>query len=89
MPTAALTTARTIQFWIQVASFTSRGRADAVDRQLHEHGVASRIMTRSDGDRLFYRVRVGPYANEREAEKFLSWVRSVNGLDSSYISRVY
>lgn len=78
-----------IQYWIQVASFTSRGRADAVDRQLRDSGVASRITTRSAGDSLFYRVRVGPYANHREAEKFLGWIKSVDELSASYISRVY
>jgi cell division septation protein DedD len=77
------------QFWIQVASFASRGRADSVDHELHSRGVASRITTRTSGDQLFYRVRVGPYENEQEAAKFLTWVRSLEGLESSYISRVY
>ncbi len=72
-----------------MASFTSRGRADSVDRQLRDLGVASRITTRNSGDSLFYRVRVGPYLNEREAQKFLGWIKSVDGLTGSYISRVY
>ena len=79
----------TVEYWIQVASFTSRGRADTVDQQLRDLGVASRITTRRAGDSLFFRVRVGPYLNEREAKKFLGWIKSVDGLTRSYISRVY
>ena len=36
----------------------------------------------------FYRVRIGPYSNKGEAEKFLSIVKQVQGLESSYISMV-
>ena len=86
---AAAPSTPSIEYWIQVASFTSRARADSVDRQLRDLGVASRITTRNSGDSLFYRVRVGPYFNEREAQKFLGWIKSVDGLTGSYISRVY
>ena len=53
-----------VEFWIQVGSFTSRGRADAIDQRLQEQGIASRITTRLADAELFYRVRVGPYLRD-------------------------
>jgi hypothetical protein len=32
---------------------------------------------------------VGPYDNEQEAEKFLGWVKEIEGFESSYISETY
>ena len=36
----------------------------------------------------YFRVRIGPYTNKQEAEKFLAIVRRIQGLEASYISLV-
>ena len=76
------------EFWVQVGSFASRTRADALGQRLSDQGIVSRVTTRASGADLFFRVRVGPYASREEAEKFLAWVQQVDGLDGSYISKV-
>ena len=76
------------EFWVQVGSFASRTRADALGQRLSDQGIVSRVTTRASGADLFFRVRVGPYASREEAEKFLAWVQQVDGLDGSYISDV-
>lgn len=76
------------EFWVQVGSFASRTRADALGQRLSDQGIVSRVTTRASGADLFFRVRVGPYASREEAEKFLAWVQQVDGLDGSYISEV-
>ena len=76
------------EFWVQVGSFASRARADALGQRLSDQGIVSRVTTRASGADLFFRVRVGPYASREEAEKFLAWVQEVDGLDGSYISEV-
>ena len=48
-------------------------------------GGSSRTTSGAD---TYFRVRVGPYGNKGEAEKFLSTVRQIQGLESSYISMV-
>ncbi|MFW6387745.1 MAG: SPOR domain-containing protein, partial [bacterium] len=35
-----------------------------------------------------YRVRVGPYDNRNEAQKFLSWIQELEGFEQSYVSLV-
>ena len=76
------------EFWVQVGSFASRSRANALGQRLSDQGIVSRVTTRSTGADVFFRVRVGPYASRVEAEKFLAWVQRVDGLDGSYISEV-
>ena len=76
------------EFWVQVGSFASRSRADALGQRLSDQGIVSRVTTRASDAEVFFRVRVGPYASRVEAEKFLAWVQKVDGLDGSYISEV-
>ena len=88
-PLAKLTPSAPLrEFWVQVGSFASRSRADALGQRLSDQGIVSRVTTRTAGAELFFRVRVGPYASRVEAEKFLAWVQRVDGLDGSYISEV-
>lgn len=75
-------------FWIQTASFRNRGGAEAMAASLGEKGIAGRLQVSDVGGKPFYRVRVGPYTNRDEAEKFLSWIKGVKGLEQSYISVV-
>lgn len=85
---AKLTPPALHEFWVQVGSFASRQRADALGRRLGDQGIVSRVTTRTSGAEVFFRVRVGPYASRAEAEKFLAWVKQVDGMDGSYISAV-
>ena len=85
---AKLTPPALHEFWVQVGSFASRQRADALGRRLGDQGIVSRVTTRISGAEVFFRVRVGPYASRAEAEKFLAWVKQVDGMDGSYISAV-
>ena len=88
-PLAKLTPAAPLrEFWVQVGSFASRSRADALGQRLSDQGIVSRVTTRTSGAEVFFRVRVGPYASRVEAEKFLAWVQRVDGMDGSYISEV-
>ena len=88
-PLAKLTPSAPLrEFWVQVGSFASRSRADALGQRLSDQGIVSRVTTRTSGAGVFFRVRVGPYGSRVEAEKFLAWVQRVDGLDGSYISEV-
>jgi DedD protein len=75
-------------FWIQTASFRSRTGAEAMAADLGDKGIPGRLQVSDVGGKPFYRVRVGPYTNRDEAEKFLSWIKGVDGLENSYISVV-
>jgi len=77
------------EYWIQAGSYTSTSRAQEVAQALEDQGLVSKITTRALSGKIYYRVRIGPYQNKPEAEKFLGWVKAVKGFESSYISMVY
>jgi DedD protein len=79
---------RVTEYWIQAGSFSSAARAEEVARKLEEKGLAARTTTRDLNGKTHFRVRVGPYSNKAEAEKFLGWIRELKGFESSYISMV-
>jgi cell division septation protein DedD len=57
---------------VQVFSFKDKVRADASMKQLKDKGYPAYVMMSDLGPRgVFYRVRVGPFVNEGEAQKSL------------------
>jgi DedD protein len=76
------------EYWIQTASYTSRTRAETLSERLGQMGIAGAIKTREIDGTTYFRVRIGPYRNRDEADKFLGYIKGIQGLESSYISRV-
>ena len=85
----ALKTVKGTEYWIQTGSFTSKTRAEQVRESLSSKGVVSRIVSKDVDGSNFFRVRVGPYQNKEEAEKFLGWIKGIENFENSYISQVY
>lgn len=81
-------TART-EYWIQAGSFSSLQKARDVKNKLNNMGTVSTVSTTNVNGTNFYRVRLGPYTEKPEAEKFLDWIKDVDGFGGSYISEVY
>jgi cell division protein FtsN len=87
--TAPKTSARTgPEYWIQTGSYKSQTRAEELATLLGGKGLAGRVFSYTAGKESYFRVRIGPYTNKGEAEKFLSTVKQIQGLESSYISMV-
>lgn len=59
--------------WIQVGAFSDLGNARRLEERLERAGERAVVMDTPGG---MYRVRVGPFAKEREAEKALKRVRT-------------
>lgn len=76
------------EYWIQAGSFQSRSGAEEANRILGEKGFSARLTTKDVDGTSYYRVRLGPYANREEAEKFLAWVKELDPFGTSYISQV-
>lgn len=96
VPTAAqpATAARPVQpsavteYWIQVASFTSRLRAEDLQRSLVGKGISSIITIQEIDHTTRYRVRIGPFTSKTEAEGWLTKVQQLAGYNEAYISQV-
>ena len=81
---------RVTEHWIQLISSPHRERVDAVRAQLtEEYSLGARLTTKEIGDTIYYRLRVGPYDDRGEAEKFLAWIRDIDGFGEAYISEEY
>jgi cell division septation protein DedD len=76
-------TVRVKEYSIQVGAFSNRDRVEELNEVLKEKGLAGQVFY-ADGPKL-YRLRIGPYTNQAEAEKFLAWVRSIDGFQDSMI----
>jgi DedD protein len=67
------------EYWIQVGSFTSRGRADELKDSLAEQGLAALITVKDTAGKTYYRVRIGPYSTDAEAKGWLARVKELPG----------
>lgn len=86
---AAKTAARTgPEYWIQTGSYRSQTKSEELATLLGGKGLAGRVFSYTAGKENYFRVRIGPYMNKGEAEKFLATVKQIQGLESSYISMV-
>jgi len=84
-PKPAATTTVT-EFWIQAASFTSRSRAEDLQRSLVERGLSSIITVREIDGTPYFRVRIGPYKAKNEADGWLTRIRQMAGCEEAYVS---
>jgi cell division protein FtsN len=75
-------------WWIQVASFKDRYQAENTAKALESQGLKGTLTTATVNGQTVVRVRVGPYANEAEAAKFLAWLKPVKEFEASYITKV-
>jgi cell division septation protein DedD len=59
------------RFWVQVASLSSREEAGSLSTRLSRRGFRSQVLTAAGprGKGKVYRVRVGPYRSEDDAER--------------------
>lgn len=74
-------------YWIQVASFSSRGKADDQKALLADKGLSSIITTALVGGKTYYRVRLGPYSTNSEASGWLGKIKTIPGCSQAFISQ--
>ncbi len=67
------------RFWVQVASYTSKKTADEARAKLDSNKIQCEVFTHNDGNKLYYRVRVGPYTTKTEAEY---WKKRLEEIDT-------
>jgi cell division protein FtsN len=77
-----------VDYWIQTGSYKSQSKAEELIATLADKGLSGKVFSYDAHDGTYYRVRIGPYSNHGEADKFLSIVKQIQGLESSYVSQV-
>ena len=67
------------QYWVQVAAYSNKKGAENARSVLDANKIQSDIFTYKDNkDKLFYRVRVGPYTTKSEAEYWKSRILKIS-----------
>ena len=79
---------RVHQYWIQVGAYKDRFEAVQAVKTLKAQGLRGNLFTVQSAGHTWVRVRVGPYADKSEAQKFLAWVKPVKGMEQSFITVV-
>ena len=78
------------QYWVQVAAYSNKKGAEGARSILDENKIPSDIFTyRDNKDKLYYRVRVGPYTTKSEAEYWRTKIIKISEIDNandSYIT---
>ncbi len=75
------------EYWIQAAAFTSRSRADDLQRELASKGLSTLITVKDLDGISWYRVRIGPYQSETEAKGWLKQIQVISGCGEAYVSK--
>jgi DedD protein len=72
-------------YWVQTGAFSTQVRAEGVKETLAAKGITSIIENRVVDGKTWYRVRVGPYTSETEANYWLALVKSIDGFADSQV----
>ena len=79
---------RAVDYWIQTGAYKSQTKAEELIATLADKGLSGKVFSYDSHSGTFYRVRIGPYRNQGEADKFLTIVKQIEGLESSFVSQV-
>jgi DedD protein len=72
-------------YWVQIGSYTMKSGADKAKANLSERGLVSVIFDNEVQGKTYYRVRVGPYVSQAEADYWLRLVKEIDGYEKSQI----
>lgn len=84
----SISTATRIFYWIQIFATTNKDRALQIKKEFENRGITPSIITKTINNNVYYRVRIGPYFNKAESNKFLQWVKENASYQDAYISTI-
>jgi DedD protein len=72
-------------WWVQTSSYSKKAYADDAKKFLETKGITSVVMNGTVGGKTYYRVRVGPYSSQAEADYWLSLIKTIEGMENSLV----
>ena len=72
-------------YWVQAGSFSTIVNAERAKEELASRGITSIIESRAVGDANWFRVRVGPYTSQDEANHWRYLIVSISGFEESMV----
>lgn len=77
------------KFWVQIASYSNKKSAEGARLILSDNKIPSDIFTyNGDGNKLYYRVRIGPYTTKSEASYWQNKILKIKEFEKaeSYVT---
>ncbi len=74
-----------VRYWIQVASFSTKLKAEDMQRMLAEKSLTSYLVSSVVSGKTWYRVRIGPYNSKADAERWLSTIKNIPDCSDAFI----
>lgn len=84
----SISTATKTFYWIQIFATTNKDRALQIKKEFENQGITPSIITKTINNNVYYRLRIGPYFNKAESNKFLQWVKENASYQDAYISTI-
>jgi len=72
-------------YWVQTGAFSTVAKAEGVKETLAAKGITSIIENREVDGKTLFRVRVGPYTSQNEANYWLSLIKTISGFEDSQV----
>ena len=72
-------------YWVQTGAFATIANAEGVKETLATKGITSIIENREVEGKTLFRVRIGPYTSQNEANYWLSLIKTINGFENSQV----
>lgn len=72
-------------YWVQLFSSNRHEQAETVQSKLERYSLEGIIVQHNIDGVPYYRLRVGPYYNRDEADKFLTWLRRDPIFNAGYV----
>ena len=72
-------------YWVQVFSSGNVNRAEEIRDKLTTAGFPANVIVREVDGKTWYRVRIGAFGEEGEAEHYAEKIRALSGYESSYV----
>jgi DedD protein len=76
-------------YWVQAGSFSTQIGAENVKETLAAKGITAIIENRDVNGKNYFRVRIGPYTSQNEADYWLAVIKNINGFESSQVWQNY
>jgi len=74
-------------YWIQVGSYSQNSGAESAKKDLQKKGFQSIVTTKTINEKIFYRLRIGPFDSNSEASHYLNKVKNIKAYADCYINQ--
>ena len=72
-------------YWVQMFSSPNVSRAEEIRDELTAKGLPANVIVREVNGETMYRVRLGAFNNESEADHYAKKARDMSGFESSFV----